>query len=185
MWRVVSLPVPLPDTGSTGVGKDHPSNVTQDLRLHEDTKRFDPLVRRKHNMETRLLPIKLKHESIGTGRYRSPLSKGAGTHVSISLDGGADLLRARCDGEQGLALQALVQSLLGERGGPAHVLIAGVGTAANQSYRERGARESLVWEGGGGGGIRHHSRHSGRISLWKDGYKLEVSQKDLMLLLKQ
>jgi len=62
--------------------------------------------------------------------------KDVGAHVSVSLDGGADLLRAGGDGELGLALQALVQCLLGQGGGPAHVLVAGVGAAANQPCKE-------------------------------------------------
>lgn len=54
------------------------------------------------------------------------------THITVSLDGGADLLRAGCDGELRFALQAFIQSLLGHGGGAAHVLVAGVGAAANE-----------------------------------------------------
>lgn len=56
----------------------------------------------------------------------------ANTHITVSLDGGADLLRAGCDGELRFALQAFIQSLLGHGGGAAHVLVAGVGAAANE-----------------------------------------------------
>lgn len=56
-----------------------------------------------------------------------------GAHISVSFDGGADLLGAGGDGELGFALQASVQSLLGQRGGAAHVLVAGVGAAADQT----------------------------------------------------
>lgn len=58
----------------------------------------------------------------------------AGTHITIPLNGGADLLRAWCDGELGLALESMSQRLLGHSCGAAHVFIAGVGTAANQTW---------------------------------------------------
>lgn len=58
----------------------------------------------------------------------------ANTHVSVSLDGGTNLLRAGRDRKLSLALQAFIQSLLGHRGGAAHVFIAGVGAAANEPY---------------------------------------------------
>lgn len=68
----------------------------------------------------------------------------ANTHISVSLDGGADLLRAGCDGELRFALQAFIQSLFGHGGGAAHVFVAGVGAAANKpcgSGEELSARE--------------------------------------------
>lgn len=55
------------------------------------------------------------------------------THISIPLNSGADLFRSRSNCELGLTLQAFVQSLLGQRGCSAHVLVAGVGTAADQT----------------------------------------------------
>lgn len=61
----------------------------------------------------------------------------ANTHVSISLDGGANLLGAGSDRKLSLALHAFIQSLLGHRGGAAHVFIAGVGAAANEPYMSR------------------------------------------------
>lgn len=57
-----------------------------------------------------------------------------GTHVAIPLDGGPDLLRARCDGELGLALQSMSQRLLGHGCRAPHVLVAGVGAAADQTW---------------------------------------------------
>lgn len=55
------------------------------------------------------------------------------THIAIPLDSGADLFRSRGNCELGLTLQTFIQSLLGQRGCSAHVLIAGVGTAADQT----------------------------------------------------
>lgn len=84
-------------------------------------------------------------EGSGAG-WREPQSSGpcrrsggagarhAGTHIAIPLDGGADLLRARGDGELGFALESVGQRLLGHGCGAAHVFIAGVGTAANQTW---------------------------------------------------
>lgn len=57
------------------------------------------------------------------------------THISIPLDSGADLFRSRGDCELGLALQTFIQSLLGQRGCSAHVLVAGVGAAADQTCK--------------------------------------------------
>lgn len=61
------------------------------------------------------------------------------THKSISFNGGSDLLRSRGDRELSFTLEAFIQSLLGHRGSAAHVLIAGVGAAANQAWREEPA----------------------------------------------
>lgn len=58
----------------------------------------------------------------------------AGTHITVPLNSGADLLRARGDGELGLALEPMGQRLLGHGCGAAHVFVAGVGTAADQTW---------------------------------------------------
>lgn len=63
------------------------------------------------------------------------------THVSIPLDSGADLLGPRGDRELGLALHTFIQSLLGQRGRSAHVLVAGVGAAADQTCK----RHAWCW----------------------------------------
>lgn len=55
------------------------------------------------------------------------------THISISLDCGSNLFRPRCNCELGLALQSFIQSLLGQRGCSAHVFIARVGAATDQT----------------------------------------------------
>ena len=57
-----------------------------------------------------------------------------GTHIAIPLNGGTDLLRAWCDGELGLALESMSQRLLGHSCRTPHVLIAGVGAAADQTW---------------------------------------------------
>lgn len=59
------------------------------------------------------------------------------THVSISLNSSADLFRTRGDCELGLALQTFIQSLLGQRGRSAHVLVARVGAAADQTCKRQ------------------------------------------------
>ena len=48
--------------------------------------------------------------------------------------GSSDLLRAWCDGELGLALESMSQRLLGHSCRTPHVLIAGVGAAADQTW---------------------------------------------------
>lgn len=75
---------------------------------------------------------------------RSHFHLSASTHISVSLDGGADLLRAGCDGKLRFALQPFIQSLLGHGGGAAHVFVAGVGAAANEPC---GCREELSARG--------------------------------------
>lgn len=67
--------------------------------------------------------------SINVGKSR--------THISISLDSCADLLRAGGHRELGLTLHASIQSLLGQGGRPAHVLVARVGAATDQTCRRR------------------------------------------------
>lgn len=78
------------------------------------------------------------------------------THISVSLDGGADLLRAGCDGELRFALQAFIQSLLGHGGGAAHVFVAGVGAAADEPC---GSREEHLMAGTK---IKRESRAAGQ-----------------------
>lgn len=62
------------------------------------------------------------------------------TYIAIPLDGGADLLGPRGDSELSLALQASVHGLLGQRGGSAHVLVAGIGAATDQTCRRQARR---------------------------------------------
>lgn len=70
------------------------------------------------------------------GCFFSPLN----TYISVSLNSGTNLLWTRGDSELSLALQAFIQSLFGQGGGATHVLVAGVGTAANQTYNGRTTR---------------------------------------------
>lgn len=61
------------------------------------------------------------------------MKKSLSTYVTVSLNGGTNLLRPGGDSELSLTLEAMVQSLLGKGGSSAHVLIAGVGATANQT----------------------------------------------------
>jgi hypothetical protein len=56
--------------------------------------------------------------------------------LTIALNGGANLLRTGSDGEEGLGLDAVVESVLGNGGGTAHVLVRGVGARADQTDLE-------------------------------------------------
>lgn len=69
-----------------------------------------------------------------SGGEGEPGAGGVGTHIAIPLNGGPDLLRARCDGELGLALKSMSQRLPGHGCRAPHVLIAGVGAAADQTW---------------------------------------------------
>lgn len=60
--------------------------------------------------------------------------KGGHTHVTVPFNGGTDLLWAWCDCELWFALQPMCQCLLCHCCRASHVLIAGVGAAANQAY---------------------------------------------------
>lgn len=62
------------------------------------------------------------------------------TYISIPLDSGANLFRTRGDCELGLALQTFIQSLLGQRGRSAHVLVARVRAAADQTCKRQEVR---------------------------------------------
>lgn len=62
------------------------------------------------------------------------------TYIAVPLDGGADLLGPRGDSELGLALQTSVHGLLGQGGGSAHVLVAGIGAAADQTCARQARR---------------------------------------------
>lgn len=57
------------------------------------------------------------------------------TYITVPLNGGANLLWPRGDSELGLALQTFIHGLFGQRSSSAHVLIAGVGAAADQTCR--------------------------------------------------
>ena len=63
-------------------------------------------------------------------------------HLAVALDGGAHLLGARSDQERHRGLEAVRLGLLGHVGGAAHVLVRGVGAAADQGRRDR-VREAV------------------------------------------
>eukprot|EP00053_Salpingoeca_punica_P020385 m.211399 g.211399 ORF g.211399 m.211399 type:complete len:843 (+) comp18318_c0_seq1:197-2725(+) len=71
----------------------------------------------------------------GVGEHNTAkLVKGRGQ--AVALNGGADLLGAGRDGELGLGLDAVVQHLLGHAGRALHVLVGGVGAAADEADAE-------------------------------------------------
>jgi hypothetical protein len=59
-----------------------------------------------------------------------------GLELTIALNGGANLLGTGSDGEEGLGLDAVVESVLGNGSGTAHVLVRGVGARADQTDLE-------------------------------------------------
>lgn len=59
-----------------------------------------------------------------------------GLELTVTLDGSANLLGTGGDGEEGLGLNAVVESVLGNRGGAAHVLVRGVGARADKTDLE-------------------------------------------------
>lgn len=56
--------------------------------------------------------------------------------LTVALDGGADLLRTRGDGEQALGLDAVAEGVLSDGGSTAHVLVGGVGARADETDLE-------------------------------------------------
>ena len=59
-----------------------------------------------------------------------------GLELTVTLDGSADLLGTGGNGEEGLGLDAVVESVLGNGGRTAHVLVRGVGARADQTDLE-------------------------------------------------
>jgi hypothetical protein len=59
-----------------------------------------------------------------------------GLELTVALNGGANLLGTGSDGEDGLGLDAVVESVLGNGSGTAHVLVRGVGARADQTDLE-------------------------------------------------
>jgi hypothetical protein len=59
-----------------------------------------------------------------------------GLELTVTLNGGADLLGTGGNGEEGLGLDAVVESVLGNGSGTAHVLVGGVGARADQTDLE-------------------------------------------------
>ena len=55
---------------------------------------------------------------------------------TIAFNSGANLLRSRCDVEGSRGFQSVVQSFAGDAGAATHVLVTGVGAAANQRHLE-------------------------------------------------
>lgn len=76
----------------------------------------------------------LPEATLLSGGEGEPGAGRVGTHIAVPLNGGTDLLRAWCDGELGLALKSMGQRLLGHGCRAPHVLIAGVGAAADQTW---------------------------------------------------
>lgn len=71
----------------------------------------------------------------GVGKYdtSSLLEDG---HLSVTGDGGTNLLRSGGDGETGLGGESVVGGFLGNGGGTGHVLVRRVGAGSNQTDRE-------------------------------------------------
>ena len=59
-----------------------------------------------------------------------------GLQLTITLDGGADLLGTGGNGEQSARLDTVVQSITGNGGGTGHILVGGVGARADQTDLE-------------------------------------------------
>lgn len=83
------------------------------------------------------------------------------TDLTVAFDGGTDLLRTRGDSELALCLEAVVQSLLGDRSGAGHILIGRVCARTDQAdlqfFRpvvlldlgsELGQRSGKIWSEG-------------------------------------
>ena len=80
-----------------------------------------------------------------------------GVGQAVPLDGGSDLLAAGGDVEGALGLEALVQSLLHQRGHSAHVLVAGVCAGADETILDLERPLVLL------GGIRQLGDRSGEV----------------------
>jgi hypothetical protein len=59
-----------------------------------------------------------------------------GLELTVTLDGGANLLGTRGDGEQRLGLQTVVKSVTGDGSSAGHILVGGVGARADQTDLE-------------------------------------------------
>lgn len=118
-------PVPLANAGAAGIGQDDAAHIPQDLCLQRE---------REGNHRAGRWQLEGSGAAWGPGAApgtcTSPCLQGCGpsrpeatllssgvggggTHVTIPLNGGSDLLRARCDGKLGLALESVSQCLLG------------------------------------------------------------------------
>ena len=92
----------------------------------------------------------------GVGEHdTSKLPHGVGQ--AVPLDGGPDLLAARGDVEGALGLEALVQSLLHQRGHSAHVLVARVCAGTDQTVFDLERPLALL------GGIRQLGDQVGEV----------------------
>ena len=83
LWNV--LAIPLSDTWTAGVGKNHAAELLESLEL------------------------------------------------SITLNGGANLLGTRGNGEEGLGLDAVVEGVTGNGGSAGHILVGGVGARSDKT----------------------------------------------------
>ena len=97
-----------------------------------------------------------------------------GLELTVTLNGGADLLRTRGDSEERLRLDAVVKSVTGNGSGTGHVLIRGVGARTNQTdlevLRPLVGVDSLLELGYGGSKVR---------SEWTVDVRLELGEVDL------
>lgn len=120
----------MANAGPAGIGQDDATHIPQDLCLQWGERTGSGQGQAGGNPRAPDLPCSHVPQQRGGGAG----AQRTGTHIAIPLDGGADLLRAWGDGELGFALESVGQRLLGHGCGAAHVFIAGVGTAANQTW---------------------------------------------------
>jgi hypothetical protein len=59
-----------------------------------------------------------------------------GLELTVTLNGGTDLLRTRGDSEGRLGLDTMVEGITSDRGGTGHILVRGVGARTNQTDLE-------------------------------------------------
>lgn len=92
-----------------------------------------------------------------------------GLELTITLDGGANLLGTGSDSEESLGLDAVVESVLGDGGGTAHVLVGGVGARADQTdlelLRPAVGLDGILELGDGGGQIGSERTVNVRLEL--------------------
>lgn len=94
--------------------------------------------------------------------------------LSITLDGSADLLGTRSDGEQSLGLDAVVKSVASDRGGARHILVRRVGARTDQTNLE------LLGPAVGLDGLAELGDRGGKIrGEWAVDVGLKLRQVDL------
>ncbi len=109
----------------------------QNVKQSEDVPLFTNHSCSARSWRKRELPLPLSDARAARVRQHKTAYCSQVARLTVALDGGADLLRPRRDGEHGLGVEPALLGLTSEGRGATHVFVAAVRAAADQTWRRQ------------------------------------------------